>query len=318
MGAEVNDNRQTGLWGRVRAYMGGFGKALGVLKKNDPLRMAGATAFFTCFALPPILIILFQVFSLFWADRQIGSEIREVLTSTFGTEGTAQIRRTIRGMRTFADTGYIAIAGFVFLVFVATTLFAVIKNSLNDIWNIRLKDKPGFLFNLWIRTRSLSAILITGLLFVIAVFMDSIGVIAGEQIESAWPGKGRFFTGIWNEIAGLIVVVTWFVVLFRYAADGRPSWKACWAGGTVTGILYYAGKMGISAILRNSNMASIYGASASIVLILLFVFYSSFILYYGASYIKVISEQGDSPIRPGKKAYKFEVKEIVEDIEPGQ
>ena len=297
-------------WAGITRFFRLLGSALAILKKNDPLRMAGATAFFTCFALPPILIIIFQTLSLFFGDKQIGAEMREVLVATFGTEGTTQIRSTIRGMRTVAGNGYIAVGGFIFLLFVATTLFAVIKNSLNDIWKIKIEEKPGIVFNLLARARAATAILVTGVLFIASALIDGIGVVAGQQIENAWPGKGRFFTGMWNEVVGLMVVITWFIVLFRFLADGRPSWRSCIAGGILTGVLYSLGKMAISLILRNSNMASIYGASASIVLILLFVFYSSFIIYYGASFIKAMSDGSDKPVRPGKKAYRFEVQEI--------
>lgn len=287
-----------------------LGSAFRILKKNDPLRMAGATAFFTCFALPPILIIIFQTLSIFFGNQQIGAEMREVLNATFGADGTNQIRRTIRGMRTVAGSGYIAIGGFVFLLFVASTLFGVIKNSLNDIWKIKIEEKPGFLFNLLTRARAITAIFVTGILFIASILIDGVGVIAGEQIEQTWPGKGKFFTGIWSEIAGLIVVITWFIVLFRFLADGKPSWRACIAGGVLTGLLYSAGKLVLSAILSNSNMASIYGASASIVLILLFVFYSAFIIYYGASFIMALSDSSHHPVQPGKKAFRFELQEI--------
>jgi membrane protein len=110
------------------------------MKKNDPLRMAGATAFFTTFALPPILIILFLLFTLFLSGRVVGTEMMEILSSTFGRGSANQIRTTTRGFRDIAQNWYIAAGGLVFLLFVATTLFTVIKNSLNDIWDIRVKE----------------------------------------------------------------------------------------------------------------------------------------------------------------------------------
>src|SRR5215213_9442542 len=99
------------------------------MKKSDPLRLAGATAFFTSFALPPILIILFQLFSLFLNRRMVGREMRQVLTDTLGTDTANQLRVTTRGFTTFAENWWLAAGGFVFLIFVATTLFSVIKNS---------------------------------------------------------------------------------------------------------------------------------------------------------------------------------------------
>lgn len=273
--------------------------------------MAGATAFFTTFALPPIFIILFQVLSLFLNKSLVGTEMMEMLSSTLGKEGAAQIRQTSRGFRTLAQNWYIAAAGFVFLIFVATTLFTVIKNTLNDIWNIKVKEKPGFIFNLWLRARSLGVILIAGLLFLASILLDSFEVLAGNNIDEIWPGRGIFFRGALNEIVGIVVVTIWFLILFRYLGDGRPSWKVSLAGGFLTALLFTAGKALLSMLLLKSNIGPIYGASASIVLILLFVFYSSFILYFGASFIKVYSEAIRKPIEPlNNKAYRYRLQKI--------
>jgi membrane protein len=278
------------------------------MKQNDPLRMAGATAFFTTFALPPILIILFQIFSLFLTGGKGGTEMMEILSATLGNEGAAQIRRTASGFRKLAENWYIATGGFIFLLFVATTLFTVIKNSLNDIWKIKVKDKPGILFNLWLRTRSLAVILITGLLFIAGIFIDGFEVLAGEHIEKIWHVGAKFFKGALNEIVGVVIVTSWFIILFRFLADGRPAWKAAIAGGVVTGILYSAGKTVLSFVIINSNIATIYGASASFVLVLLFVFYSAFLLYYGASFIKEYSEAIGKPIQPRNKAFRYQLR----------
>jgi len=104
------------------------------------MRMAGATAFFTTFALPPIFIILFQLFSLFLSKKVVATEMMAILSNTLGRASALQIRQTTRGFGTLARNWFIASAGFVFLVFVATTLFSVIKNSLNEIWQIKVRE----------------------------------------------------------------------------------------------------------------------------------------------------------------------------------
>lgn len=287
-----------------------IGRSFNEIKKNDPLRMAGATAFFTTFALPPILIILFQVFSLFLSQRLVGSELAKLLSETLGTEVAAQLRQTTRGFRTLVQNWYTAVPGFLFLVFVATTLFTVIKNTLNDIWNIKVKEKPGLLFSLGLRARSMGIILATGILFLAGIFMDGFEILAGKNIEKIWPGGGGFFKGALNEIVGFVIVTTWFIVLFRFLADGRPAWKAAIAGGLLTGLLFSGGKTLLSFLMKNSNIGIIYGPSASLVLILLFVFYSSFILYFGASFIKVYSDAISKPVEPVQKAYRFRLQKV--------
>ncbi|WP_205509832.1 YihY/virulence factor BrkB family protein [Longitalea arenae] len=279
------------------------------LMRNDPLRMAGATAFFTSFALPPILVLLFQLFSIFFARRIVGRELRELLSDTLGKQGADQLRITALGLRNLAQTWYMAVIGLLFLAFVATTLFKVIRNSLNDIWNIHV-EKTEFLADMKIRARSLFIILMAGILFLAAGVIDLIKVIAGNYIGRFWEKGGSFFTTALDEIAGILVVTTWFIVLFRYLASGRPSWRVATAGGILTGLLFYLGKAALSVLLIQSNIGAVYGAGTAIVLILLFVFYSSFILYFGASFIKEYSLLSSDPIVPSQRAYQFELHKV--------
>lgn len=280
------------------------------IKKNDPLRLAGATAFFTTFALPPIFIILFQLFSLFLNKRVVASAMMKILSDTLGKASAMQIRQTTRGFGTLASNWIITVGGFLFLLFVATTLFAVIKNSLNDIWSIKVKDKPGVLFKLKMRTRSLGAILLAGFLFLAAILMDGFELLIGDYLIKIGPAASFFFKSALNEIISVMVITFWFIVLFRYLADGRPSWRVAIAGGCLTGILFSAGKTLLSFLMRNSNISTLYGASGSIVLILLFVFYSSFILYFGASFIKVYAESIQQPLRLVNKAFRYQLRKI--------
>jgi membrane protein len=107
------------------------------------MRMAGATAFFTTFALPAILIIIIQLFGLFINPKVLSSQLINRLTSLLGPESGNQLRVTLMNFRKLAENWYITIAGFVFLIFVATTLFNVIKNAFDQIWSIKIKSHPG-------------------------------------------------------------------------------------------------------------------------------------------------------------------------------
>ena len=285
-------------------------KSFAETKRNDPLRLAGATAFFTTFALPPIFIILFQLFSLFLNKRLVATEMMQILTDTLGKASALQIRQTTRGFRTLASNWFLTAGGFLFLVFVSTTLFSVIKNSLNDIWDIGVKDKPGILFKLKLRARSLFIIIVAGLLFLASIFLDGFQILSGQYLAKIWPTAGPYFKSALNEIVSTIVITFWFIILFRYQADGRPSWKVSIVGGLMTGVLFSIGKSLLSYFIRHSNISTLYGASGSIVLILLFVFYSAFILYFGAGFIKVYAESIGQPIKLVHKSYRYQLKKI--------
>ena len=282
------------------------------LQQNDPLRMAGATAFFTSFALPPIIVLLFQLFRIFFSGQLIGTQLGKVLSATLGKEGADQLRSTARGFRSLAQNWYMGILGLLFLIFVATTLFKVIRNSLHDIWDIGLK-KTGFMFDLKVRGRSLAIILMAGILFLAASIIDVAQVVAKEYIGRIWQTGSVFITGAFNEIASILVTTIWFIILFRYLANARPSWRVAKVGGILTGVLFYIGRTILSSVMSNSNAGIIYGAGAAIVLILLFVFYSSFILYFGACFIKEYSLFINDPIVPSQKAYELKSHPVKQD-----
>ena len=278
------------------------------------MRMAGATAFFTTFALPPIVFILSQLFGLFIGRGKMGRELIENISNTLGKEGGEQVRQVVRSIRGFDDSWYVIVFGFIFLVFVATTLFSQIKNSLDQLWQIKVREHPGFLFVLSGRAKSFAVILLVGILFFASIFLESFEVIAGSYIDEIWPPGSRFLKSAVQNIASVVIIAAWFIFLFRFLADGRPTWKASVIGGLLTGILFIAGKLLLRFLLVGSNIGELYGAAGAFVLLLLFVFYSSFILYYGACFISVYSELKQWPIMPGGNAYKYKIQKMKNPV----
>lgn len=285
------------------------------LKKNDPLRLAGATAFFFTFALPPILIILIQLFGLFLNRNELSSQLINRLADLMGKTSALQVQQVLNKFDSLSQNLFALSAGFLFLLFVATTLFSVIKNSLDQIWKIRVKAHPGLWFYLKLRGRSLMVILLGGLLFLILIFIEGMQAILGQYFNYLGPKASNFLNGLANEIIFVIIVTTWFSIIFRFLTDGRPRWIAALAGGFFTGVLFSFGKVLLKWLLSLSNISNIYGASGSIVLILLFVFYSSLIFYYGGCFIKAMSDDLNLPITPVKEAFKYQVMEVLEEDE---
>jgi membrane protein len=280
------------------------------LKKNDPLRLAGATAFFSTFALPPILIILIQLFGLFLNRNDLSAQLISRLANVLGTTSASLLQQVLKNFNSLSQSLLALSLGFLGLIFVATTLFSVIKNSLDQIWNIKVKAHPGLLFYLKLRGRSLVVILLAGFLFLLLIFIESMQAILGDYLNYFGPRAGNLINGAFSELLSVSVVTIWFSVIFRFLTDGRPKWKAALAGGFFTGVLFAFGKVLLKWLLSLSNISSIYGASGSIVLILLFVFYSSLIFYYGGCFIRIMSDDLGLPIRPVKEAFTYQVLEV--------
>ncbi len=284
-------------------------KAYGEFKKNDPLRLAAATAFFTTFALPPILIILLQLFGTLFSIDNLSQKFFIRLAEVLGKESTDQLIETFSGFKAQAKNWYITVGGVLFLMFVATTLFKVIKDSLNQLWNIKIDNKRAIRRNFQKRGVSMIIIVLAGLLFITGMVAEGLQALFGDYINEISPGTGSTINMIINKLTSVLIVTTWFAILFKALPDARPSWKVVIWGGFFTGILFTIGKFLIRNMLSLGDIHSVFGASTSFVILLLFVFYSSFILYFGACFTKVYANYINDPIMPGEHAFKYEMVE---------
>jgi membrane protein len=265
-------------------------------QRNNPLRLAAATAFFTTFALPAILIILIQTLGLIFSRRVISRHLLDHLADIIGAGTVEELHATLRNVRHLATNWYIATGGFLFLVFVSTTLFAVIKDTLNQLWNIQLRKRSGILFLLRYRVQSFLIIMVTGLLFVLVLLAEAVQALLSEYLTEIWGHSNVILETGFNQILSLTVVSIWFSIIFRFLPDVRPGWRIAFTGGIFTGLLFTVGKLLLALLLSYNNMKNIYGASTSMALLLLFVFYSAFIFYYGACFTKVWADYVKKPI----------------------
>lgn len=285
-----------------------------LLKLNDPLRMGAATAFFATFALPPILIIFTQFFRFAVDPTELSAELINRLGHILGTSSAQQVEGVLVAVSGLSHKWYITFFGFIFLMFVATTLFEVIKNSLGQIWDIRVMPKPGIGFRLKYRLRSLIIIFLAGALFLIGLVLESFQAVMGNYIDQVWAGGAWFFNRVINELIFVVALTIWLAFLFRFLTAGRPKWQISLIGAFFTAILFTIGKWVLGYLLIGSNISTIYGASGSMVLIMLFVFYSAMIFYYGGCFVKVLSDSYDAPIRPVRKAFAIETQVIHPSI----
>lgn len=281
---------------------------------NDPLRMAGATAFFATFALPPMLIIIVRALGLFFDKRTIGQEIMGKVGNVLGTDGREQIVLVIQGVRGFQLRPIATVLLFIFLLFVATTLFMVIKDSINQLWLIRVNKKRHFLSLLLSRLKAIGFILFTGVLFLAVMAIELVQAYLGPYISDVSTRLGDYTHGLLNHIVSLVVVTAWFFILYRFLPDGKPRASVNLVGAVVAGVLFSAGKYVLRWAL-SGNINELYGASGALVVILLFVFYSSLILYYGAAFTKAWGMQYDTDIIPLPNASGYH---ITKNDVPGQ
>lgn len=145
----------------------------------------------------------------------------------------------------------------------------------------------------------------------IGLLTEAIQTFLGKYIDEIRPGTAIYFNGVLSQLVSIIIVTAWFAFLFHFLPDGKPKWRVTLFGAFITSLLFTAGKLVLRWLLFHSNISKLYGASGSIVLLLLFVFYSALILYYGAAFTKVWSEYGGQEITPLRHAVHYQVAEVV-------
>jgi len=178
----------------------------------------------------------------------------------------------------------------------------------NQLWGIR-QIKTGIKVQMAGRLKSLGVIVLAGILFIGSLFADALQSIAGHYMQDITDSDLAFTILFVNKIISLAIVTAWFTILFRYLPDGRPQWKVALTGGLVTAILFTIGKFVLRGLLPYKSISTVFGASGSFVLLLLFVFYSSFTLYFGACFTKIYALKKKRPIEPRHNAFYYEMVE---------
>ncbi|RYU81247.1 YihY/virulence factor BrkB family protein [Hymenobacter persicinus] len=284
------------------------------LGSHDPLRLGAATAFFTTFALPPILIILIQLLGKLYTASGVRVLLLGKLSALLGTSAAELVEQILLNVTNVERSRLVTWLGFGFLLFVSTTLFVVIQNSLNQLWQVRPGRKAGrFDKILKERARSLGLLLATALLSMLAFLTDAALALFADYIHDFDPNFAYFLIQVLNQITSLLILAAWFSVTFRNLSSAHVPWKAVWRGAIVTALLIDLGEFVLGHLLVPRNLGPIYGAASSIVLVLLFVFYSAMIYYFGACFTKVYAHYAGIDIRPKKHAVRYRLVDIVED-----
>jgi len=281
------------------------------LAANDPLRLGAATAFFTTFALPPILIILIQLLGSLYSRSKVRALLLTKLSALLGTAAAGLVQQILQNVTNIERSRLVTWLGFTFLLFIATTLFGVIQNSLNQLWQIRPRRATGRVTKIIKeRTRSLGLLLATGLLSMLAFLVDGALGFFTDYLRNFDISISHFLFQVLNVVTSLLILAAWFAATFRTLNSAKVPWRAVLRGAALTAVLIELGEHVLSILLVPRNLGPIYGPASSIVLVLLFVFYSAIIFYFGACFTKVYAHYVGMDIQPKKSAVRYRLVEL--------
>ena len=291
-----------------------FRKSFYEFAHHDPLRLAAATAFFSTFAIPALLILITSLLSILFHYNIIRVLVVQDISRMIGNQGADELNSILQKIHAAKHPLTTDIAGVLFLFFVFSTLLMIVQKTINQLWSIRQRVQPNVRLILKKRFLFLVGILLITVLFTFSVGGDAVLLYLAEGIKKTDPTLHSVFDFIVLKLISLIIITIFFAYIFRYVPDGRFPWRVIWRGAIVTAVLFSIGKWIIGRLLVHSNIADIYGQASSILFILLFVFYTSLILYFGATLTKCFADQTGVSLVPTNRAYRFVIKEIEEKI----
>jgi membrane protein len=276
------------------------------------LKLSAALAYYTLFSLPGLLIIVIWFTDIFYRQQDIEGTIYAQMAELVGRDAAAQVQGTIRNAAMSGAGRVAAIVGMITLIFGATSVFGEIQDSINVIW--RLKSKPrkgmGWLKMIINRLLSFSIIICLGFLLLVSLILNSLMDIFIEQLTRVFPDTEVIVAYAFNMILTFLITSLLFGLIFKVLPDARIRWKEVRAGAFATAILFMAGKFLIGYYLGQSNMSSLYGAAGSIIVVLLWVYYSAIILYFGAVFTRAYAMHTGSNIYPNNYAVWVEQVEV--------
>jgi membrane protein len=273
---------------------------------------AAALAFFTVFSIAPVMIVVVALVGLVLGERAARGELMEQLEAVLGPEAAEVVQTAVINSQIEQSGIWPTLAGIAAIIVGATTVFAQMQKSLNQIWDVAPRPSRNSLW-LFLKSRVLSLTIVLAIGFVLLVsLLLSVAVRAVMTFAEQWlPMPGWAMVGV--EIGlSLTVVTLLFAAMFRILPDVILTWRDVIAGAFITAVLFTLGRSLIALYLANTATASTYGAAGSLVLLLLWVNYSSLILLFGASLTRAHLEARGKSIRPRKTAVVVH-RELIED-----
>lgn len=281
---------------------------------DNAIKLSASLSYYTIFALPPLLIVIISLCGIFLGKDAVRGEIFGQINGLVGNQAALQIQDVIRNVKLNSDNLFAATVGVITLLIGASGVFGEIQSSINFIWGLKAKPKRGVAKFLKNRLMSFSMIGSMGFLLLVGLIINAIMDVLNNHLTHRFPEFTVSVLYALNLILVFAIITTLFCVIFRTLPDGRVALKDALVSSSITAALFMVGKFAIGFYLGRSSVSSTYGAAGSVILILLWVYYSAIILYFGAEFTKVYSRIFGSPIIPND--YTVQIDKEMSEIEP--
>lgn len=292
-----------GIWEVLKNAFTGF-------SDDKVTKLSGSLAYYMVFSMGPLLVVIISLCGIFLGREAIEGKVYEVLNGFVGADTAAQLQEIIRNASLGNKSTIAAIIGGVTLLIGATTVFGEIQDSINSIWGLKPKPKRGWVKMLQNRFLSFSVIVSLGFILLVSLAITGVIEAISGRLQAAYPDVAVIVFYCINLLITFIVTSFIFAVIFKVLPDAKIKWRDVATGAGVTAILFMIGKFAISFYISKTNVGSTYGTAGSLVILLVWIYYSSMILYFGAEFTKAYAIAYGSPIHPNHYAVTMQQVEV--------
>lgn len=300
---------------RFKDYFNVLKKAGQGFSEDNVFKMSASLSYYTIFSMGPLFVIVISLAGIFYGQEAVEGELYGQLKGLVGSDAALQIQNIISNVQG-QDKGWMgAIIGIGVLIVGATTVFTEMQDSINRIWSVKAKPKKGWLKFLKNRLLSFSLIVSLGFLLLVSLVVSALLDVLSDYLRAFLADYTVALFYVINFAVILFIISTLFAIIFKVLPDAHIAWKDAFIGAIFTGFLFILGKTGISIYLGQSDLGITYGAAASIVIILTWVYYSALILYFGAEFTKAYATTLGKGIRPNETAV-YVINRESKEIDP--
>lgn len=281
---------------------------------DNAIKLSAALSYYTIFALPPLLIIIITICGFFFGEEAVTGQLYGQINRMVGDDAAIQIQEAIKNVQLADSNIFVSIFGVVMLLIGASGVFAEIQSSINFIWGLKAKPNKGLKKFIQNRIMSFSMIVSVGFLMLVSLILNATLDVLNARLKLYLPESTIYLFYVINLVIVFASITLLFAIIFRTLPDGIIKWKDAFIGASSTAVLFMVGKFAIGFYLGNSTIGSVYGAAGSVIVILVWVYYSAIILYFGAEFTKVYARSYGGEITPNAYSVKIK-KEIFEEKE---
>jgi membrane protein len=285
---------------------------MGFINDNG-LKLSASLAYYTIFSLAPLLVLILALIGIFLRDESNRELLYVQIQHYVGLQASDQIKGIIKSYAINGKGGVALISGIAILLVGASSMFVEIQDSLNIIWRVKAKPKKGWLKLLQNRFLSFSLIASLGFLLLVSLLVNIVITALSNKIDHFFPGV-EIIISVVNLAITLVVITVLFGIIFKVLPDVKISWKDVRSGAFFTALLFMLGQYLISLYIQNFANSSAYGAAGSLIVILLWIYYTSAILYIGAEFTQVYAEARGSRIEPAEYAVAVKQTEVEMEV----